>query len=390
MTLFAMRSSLPRLATDAASVATTIASAIAGERALDFERDALMVFAHQFERNRPYREYCIRRGRTPERVTHWRDIPAVSTTAFKVLDLTCGPAERIFLTSGTTRGRERRGRHCVPDLSLYRLAALSHFAACVACDGRQGPVLALTPSPTLRPESSLVQMIDWIRETYDTEGPKYFIAPSGLDLEALCDALEVATRKGMPIYLIGITAAFEELFAYCQERRRCFRLPYGTLVVHTGGHKAQRTTIGYRRPLSSGGFLSACWRLLNVPGYHCIDEYGMTELCSQFYDNALAERVAGHLTPRYKIGPPWTRTIVVDPETLEEVPPGTPGLLRHYDLANCGSVLAVQTEDIGVTVGKGFVIRGRVLGAEPRGCALLLEDLAKIDADTIIPSPWAD
>lgn len=390
MNLFAMSAPFRRIAADPARVTARIARTIGGERPVDFAREALMVFAYQFAHNEPYRRYCLRRGRTPESVNHWRDVPAVSTTAFKILDLACGPGERVFITSGTTQGPEARGRHVVPDLSLYRLAALRHFAACVGCEGRRGPVLSLTPPPALRPASSLVQMIDWIRETYGTDGSGYFVGPRGLEVEPLCDALDTAARDGVHLYLMGITAAFEDLFAHCQQSRRSFRLPYGTVVVHTGGQKGRRAAPGGSRPLSTGGFLSACWRLLNVPGYHCINEYGMTELCSQFYDNTLAERLAGRLTPRYKIGPPWTRTLVVDPETLEEVPRGTPGLLCHYDLANCGSVLAVQTEDVGVAVGDGFIVQGRVLGAEPRGCALLLEDLEEINAGSVALSARGD
>ncbi len=358
-----------------------IASTIAGDRPLDFERAARAVFAYQFDRNLPYRSYCERRGRTPATIAHWHDIPAVSTAAFKVVDLACGPAERIFRTSGTTRGPEGRGRHLVPRLATYRTAALGHFAACVACDGHRAPVLALTPPPSLRPDSSLVQMIDWISEAYGVGEPTYFVGSAGLDIDTLCARLATMERDGAPGYLIGLTAAFEQLFTWCGAGQRRFRLPYGTLVVDTGGTKAAPGRAP-RHPLSPAGFIAACWRLLGVPGYHCVNEYGMTELCSQFYDNVLRERVAGRLTPRFKIGPPWTRTLVVDPETLREVPPGTEGLLRHYDLANCGSVLAVQTEDIGVRVGEGFIVRGRIQGAEPRGCALLLEDIIEANAST--------
>ena len=178
------------------------------------------------------------------------------------------------------------------------------------------------------------------------------------------------------------------MFGYCRATDRRFRLPYGTRVVDTGGNKGRRSAAagGRSHPLSTGGFINACWRLLNVPGYHCINEYGMTELCSQFYDNVLCERIAGRFTPRFKIGPAWTRTVVVDPETLLEVSAGTPGLLRHYDLANCGSVMAIQTEDLGVAAGHGFEIRGRMTGAEPRGCALLLEEIARANADTGVSS----
>jgi hypothetical protein len=356
-----------------------IASTIAGERALDFERAALAVFSYQFERNLPYRVYCERRGRTPATVDRWHDIPAVATAAFKIVDLACAPPERVFQTSGTTRGPKGKGRHLVPRLGIYRTAALRHFTACVAVDGRRAPVLALTPPPSLRPDSSLVQMIEWIREEYGTAESAYFVGAAGLDADTLGARLTAMERDGPPAYLIGLTAAFEQLFAHCDVRQRRFRLPYGTLVIDTGGVKGAAD--GSRHPLSAAGFIAACWRSLGVPGYHCINEYGMTELCSQFYDNVLRERVAGRLTPRCKVGPPWTRTLVVDPETLREVPPGTTGLLRHYDLANCGSVLAVQTEDLGVQVQDGFIVRGRLRGAEPRGCALLLEDIIEANAE---------
>jgi hypothetical protein len=67
---------------------------------------------------------------------------------------------------------------------------------------------------------------------------------------------------------------------------------------------------------------------------------------------------------------------VVSPVTLEPLARGERGLLRHFDLANVGSVSALQTEDVGVEVGVGFEILGRASGAEARGCALLLEQVA--------------
>jgi hypothetical protein len=57
------------------------------------------------------------------------------------------------------------------------------------------------------------------------------------------------------------------------------------------------------------------------------------------------------------------------------VPDGEPGILCHVDLANAGSVLAVQTEDVGIMDGHRFRLLGRATGAEPRGCALALADL---------------
>ena len=62
----------------------------------------------------------------------------------------------------------------------------------------------------------------------------------------------------------------------------------------------------------------------------------------------------------------------VSPETGYEVGEGETGLIRVFDLANVYSVMAVQTEDLGIH-GRddGFVLAGRALSAEPRGCSLL-------------------
>ena len=106
--------------------------------------------------------------------------------------------------------------------------------------------------------------------------------------------------------------------------------------MDTGGAK------GMPRPLSRPGFHRACWTHLGVAGYFCVNEYGMTELCSQRYESLLADRLAGRsLDTRRLVAPPWLRSRILDPDTLAPVPPGTTGLLCHHDLANLGSVSVV-------------------------------------------------
>ena len=72
------------------------------------------------------------------------------------------------------------------------------------------------------------------------------------------------------------------------------------------------------------------------------------------------------------------RTRVVDPATLAERRVGETGILEHVDLANTGSVLAVQTSDRGRLVDGRLEVLGRVSGAEARGCSIaadtMLED----------------
>jgi hypothetical protein len=113
---------------------------------------------------------------------------------------------------------------------------------------------------------------------------------------------------------------------------------------------------------------------LGLSEFYCVAEYGMTEMCSQFYDNVLRERVCGRSpVTRYKVVPPWVRTQVVDAETLEPCPAGRIGLLRHFDLANLDSVTAIQTDDLGVAGAGGFELMGRAAGAERRGCSIAMD-----------------
>jgi hypothetical protein len=102
-----------------------------------------------------------------------------------------------------------------------------------------------------------------------------------------------------------------------------------------------------------------------------VNQYGMTELGSQFYDSTLREPDA----VRRKLGPPWARVRVVDPETGEEAGAGAVGGLFVTDLANTGSVIALQTGDLGRSVADGFEVLGRDPGAEERGCSIAADEL---------------
>jgi hypothetical protein len=352
---------------------------IRNPKSRDFASLALAVFNYQFRCNLPYRRFCLARGKTPEAVRDWREIPAVPTAAFKEMDLACGPAEKIFLTSGTTRGQEKRGRHLVPRLELYQRSALSHFAACFLPDQAKLRMLALIPSPHFLPTSSLAQMAQWVIEAYGTEGSGYFLDQQGMQLEGFCTELVRAEKEGTPVGILALTSALVAFFDLCEARGLHFSLPSGSRIMDTGGNKGQG------RAISRRDFLPACWTYLRVAEHLCVNEYGMTEMSSQFYDGVLCQDFVCSRGPRYKIGPPWVRTLIIDPETLAEVPSGRPplgrpplgrpGLLRHFDLANCGSVMAIQTDDLGYAVGEGFEISGRAQGAETRGCSLMLEEL---------------
>ncbi|HET8656849.1 MAG TPA: hypothetical protein VFL93_15100 [Longimicrobiaceae bacterium] len=339
----------------------------------DEEFDALArdVFAHQLAHNAPYRAYCERRGATPDRIAHWTEIPAVPTDAFKAAPLVCGDpalARVVFRTSGTTAGAERRGTHYFPDVALYDAALRAGFATHLLPDGARPRVLSLVPAPEIQPDSSLSHMVGEVVAAFGPRGSEFMIDASGLRVEQLLVALREAEASGEPVLVPGTSFAFVHLLDALAERGERVRLPAGSRVMDTGGFK------GRSRVVPRAELYAAIEDGLSVPVAWVVNEYGMTEMSSQFYDG-----VAGQAPPvpeRIYRGPGWVRTLAYDPETLRPLPDGQTGVLRHWDLANLGSVMALQTADLGsVTPGGGFELHGRARGAEARGCSIAMDEL---------------
>jgi len=324
---------------------------IAAPSAPDFDGLALAIYAHQYAANPPYRRFVDRHGVTP---AHWSEIPAVPASAFRDSVLCCGAPVRVYESSGTTQGPERRARHHLTDLAPYRAAALAGFARAVLPAGPRRPFVVAAPERATHPSSSLGEMVSWLREAFDDGGPPSFLGAT-LDVAGLAAAL--ATLDGRPIVLVAVTSALLRLVDEGRRTGRRWPLPAGSLVVDTGGCK------GYDEDLPRHAILQRYEERLGVEPARVINEYGMTELSSQLY----ARADAPHRPP------PWLRTIVCDPATGRDQPPGEPGLLRHVDLANLDSVVAVQTEDVGRAVDGGIQLLGRVGGATTRGCSLLVE-----------------
>lgn len=343
-----------------------------------FDALARRVFAYQFERNRPYRAYCEARGRTPESVRRFSEIPAVPTAAFKELPLTTFPPEEataVFETSGTTAGG-RAGRHFMRTTALYDAALSKPFEAHVLPDGARPRMLSLGPSPRLSPRSSLAHMLGRVIAAYGAPGSGEFATEDGIDLDGFACALEDAAARQQPVCLLGTAFAFVHALEVLAPRR--FALPPGSRLMDTGGYK------GRSREVPRAELLGLYEEVFGIPASHVVSEYGMTELSSQFYAGALGRKGAPDPGPRAGtpaswpyLGPPWARAVVVDPETLAPLPPGRTGLLKIYDLANLDSVMAIQTDDLGVARGDGFELLGRAAGAEARGCSLAMEELLR-------------
>jgi phenylacetate-coenzyme A ligase PaaK-like adenylate-forming protein len=359
------------------SLRERLLSVIRSGRALEdaeFNALALDVFRHQFECNAPYRAFCERRGVHPDALDDWLRIPAVPTDAFKAAPLVCGAANEavaVFETSGTTAGAERRGRHYFPELALYDAALAESFAAHMLPDGARLPMLALVLPAAEAPNSSLSHMIERVMREFGAEGSDYFLGTEGLDAERLLAALERAEASWEPVCLLGTSFAFVHLLDELEARGRQLRLASGSRLMDTGGFK------GRSREVRREELYAALEAALGVPVAWCVNEYGMTEMSSQFYDTLAGAPEGSAVEARLHAGPPWLRTRAVDPETMEPLPQGAVGILRHWDLANLNSVLALQTADLGVVEPGGIRVLGRARGAEARGCSLAVEELLR-------------
>lgn len=335
-----------------------------------FEALALDIFTFQYEHVAPYAAWCDRRGVGPGVVTGWREIPAVPTAAFREVALVAGDpagAAAVFRTSGTTAGTEARGRHYVLDLSIYRAALRPAFEAWVLPDGLRPRMLSLMPPAAELPDSSLAFMIDDLVATFGADGSGFFASVAGgLDVGELDRAVRAAIDADQPVCLLGTSFSFVHWLDALAAAGRRHRLPAGSRLMDTGGFK------GHRRRIEPDELRHACVDRLGIPPGSCVNEYGMTEMLSQFYDSSL--RLPDR--PRRRMPPPWVRTLVVDPDTLRPLDsPGATGLLRHFDLANLGSVVAVQTEDVGRVGDGGLELLDRLAGAPARGCSIAMDEL---------------
>ena len=166
-----------------------------------------------------------------------------------------------------------------------------------------------------------------------------------------------------PVAILGTAFSFVHLLDHFAENNIRYKLARGSRVMETGGYK------GRSREIPKSELHHLITKHLGIPASHIICEYGMSELSSQAYASEMQN--AKCKMQNYVRFPPWARAQIVSPETGKEVAENETGLIRVFDLANVRSVLAIQTEDLGIRRGQGFELIGRAPLVESRGCSLM-------------------
>ena len=160
-------------------------------------------------------------------------------------------------------------------------------------------------------------MADHILARYGGPESATAFGPRGVEAAQARSWAGARQREGRPVLVLATAFALAQWLDGLERLGLKFRLPAGSAVFETGGFKGKDGRGGAGRISSR-----AC-----RPGPACrpasvVREYGMTELTSQCYTGSLLGE-----DPDLFRAPHWVRVRILDPETLEEVPAGTPGLI---------------------------------------------------------------
>jgi len=309
----------------------------------NFEERALELFVFQYNNNKIYQDYINHLNIPLGKVNSISEIPFLPIRFFKSHRVQTGSfkAEQIFESSGTTG---ITSKHYIEDLEYYKKISTWIFRSFFG-ELKDSVVIGLLPSYLERDNSSLVYMVNhFIDQSNDTRSGFYLS-----NFHELSELLQSPRINKSPVFLFGVTFALLELAEkYSFNNKNLF-------IIETGGMKGRGKEL-IRQELHKK--LSGAFHTKNI-----FSEYGMTELLSQAYMN--------------KDGlfytPPWMRIFIreiYDPFCLAEE--NKTGVIQVIDLANVHSCAFIETEDLGIRIGNGFKVLGRLDNSEMRGCNLLL------------------
>lgn len=310
------------------------------QTAKEFNELALQAFDYQYKHVAVYRSFCNYLRKTSPK--HYLEIPFLPISFFKshrICDT--NEVEKLFKSSGTTGSK--RSEHHVVDLSLYEQSFLHAFKMFFG-NPEEKVIIGLLPNYLEQGESSLVYMVERLiqKSNYDESG--FYLN----NYDALINLIQDLKTKDREIVLFGVSYALLDL----ADKNLDFS---GVQVVETGGMK------GRRKELLKEELHVALKKGLHLDKIY--SEYGMTELLSQAY-----------LTNDLMFSaPPWMQIHIRDiNDPMSWVKDGGTGGINVIDLANIHSCSFLATDDLGVSLGNSFEIKGRLDLSDIRGCNLLV------------------
>lgn len=340
-----------------------------------FNDIALKEFELQYSNINEYKKFCLKRNIKPDKIINWQEIPAVPTDAFKHFDFFCfkkAEIKKSFITSGTSEaGNKGKSHFDEIGLQLMDSSIIKNAETYLFSDRVKTKLLIICPPIEVAPYMIMAYGMGKLKENFGLVGSEFLINKHGFDLDVFIKHLRESESSGIPVTILGASFTLANFFEYCKKKKLTFKLPANSRSMDAGGDK------GRSRKISREEFLSYFPEILGIPSECSVNLLGMTELGSQFYDNSFQNKFLNKSLRRFKVNPPWTRTVVVDAEALTIVPKGKVGLLKHFDLTNKERIMAIQTDDVGKEVDGGFEILGRAKRVDTKGCSITIDEMVK-------------
>lgn len=306
-----------------------------------FEKEALALFAYQFEHNPVYRSFCDLTNVSPSDVKSTLQIPFLPITFFKTHRVSCKKDDAFVFESSGTGGVT--SKHHVASLAQYEDSFRKGFAQFYG-QPEGYHILALLPGYIERPNASLLYMCRDLIGKAKKEFSGFYLN----QFEALHKALKSLDAQQKPTLLIGVSFA---LLDFCEQYP--IQLQH-TTIMETGGMK------GRRKELVREALHELLQKGFGVSNIH--SEYGMTEMLSQAYSKG-----KGMFRPSSSM-----QVLIRDVHEPNKVSKTGSGGINIIDLSNKDSCAFLATQDLGKCHADGtFEVLGRFDASDVRGCSLM-------------------
>ncbi|WP_328522710.1 hypothetical protein [Kribbella sp. NBC_00359] len=276
---------------------------------------------------------------------------------------------RIFKTSMTTGTRAGWIPYSAQGMELMDLSIVRNAGLHIMHGLNEPAVIRLVPSEQSAPTMVMAYGMELIARRFGHPGlSDCVLSDSGVDLSLLRRLLDGAVAEQRPVIMIGATSIFVNLSQSLKKLGCSWELPAGSRLVDAGGHKLSRqVTVDEIRTMAADVF-----DIEPGPAGH-LNLFGMTELASQLYD--AEDTPVGPSGERPKGSETFVRAQVRATSDLSILRHGI-GLLEVVDLCVLDRPCGLLTGDWGLSDPAGTAIIGRVEQGRPRGCSLLLDQIA--------------
>ncbi len=326
---------------------------------MDFDEEIFLdVFKFQYDNNEIYKKFCDRISMNKSKVKSFDEIPLLPVRFFKKYEVRSvkEKPELIFLSSGTSEFLKSKSFYVDTDfINKSIIISFKHFV--LPDDLKTNFYIFFEPFER-RNNSSLSYMLSLVAKNFSKNF--YFISKR----EVYMDALKILKREKKKIILLGTTLSLYDFAIFLKENNEKIFLKEGSRIMDTGGWKGKRISLKVK------DLRKIYKEFFNVDESYVINEYGMCELASQFYDITLRKFIFENKIERFKSSLPFLRFKILN----EEGKFSNKGLIGVYDLFNLETCSFLLTPDMVKTKGKGFEIIERV-DEELRGCALISESM---------------